>query len=129
MTTNTVLRDEPLPVGLNWYAQHCHDANQKWWFDPATGERLPVNKAEKIALIHSEISEALEGERKNLMDDHLPHRRAAEVEFADALIRIFDYCGAFQYDLEGAFREKMEYNKTRQDHTKEARLSKHGKRF
>jgi hypothetical protein len=35
----------------------------------------------------------MEGERKNLMDDHLPHRRSAEVELADALIRIFDYAG------------------------------------
>ena len=35
----------------------------------------------------SEIAEAMEGERKNLMDDHLPHRKMAEVEIADAYIR------------------------------------------
>src|SRR4051812_7282747 len=37
----------------------------------------------RIALCHSELSEALEGHRKNLMDDHLPHRKMAEVELAD----------------------------------------------
>ncbi len=40
----------------------------------------------------------MEGERKDLMDDKLPHRKMAEVELADALIRIFDYAGAYGYD-------------------------------
>jgi len=60
--------------------------------------------------MHSELSEAMEGERKDLMDDKLPHRRMAEVELADTLIRIFDYAGAYGYDLQGAYREKMAYN-------------------
>lgn len=82
-----------------------------------------------LALIHSEISECLEGERKNLMDDKLPHRKMAEVELADALIRIFDYAAAFGYDLQGAFDEKMRYNATREDHTHEARKIAGGKQF
>ena len=80
-------------------------------------------------LIVSEIAEAMEGERKNLMDDKLPHRKMAEVELADALIRIFDYAGGHNMDLSGAFKEKMEYNLTRKDHTKEARLAADGKKF
>ena len=60
--------------------------------------------------MHSELSEAMEGERKGLMDDKLPHRRMAEVELADTLIRIFDYAGGFGYDLQGAYEEKMAYN-------------------
>ena len=80
-----------------------------------------------LMLIVSEIAEAMEGERKNLTDDKLPHRRAAEVELVDALIRIFDYAGAHGYDLDGAYREKMEFNAKREDHTHEARLRSGGK--
>ena len=80
-------------------------------------------------LIVSEIAEALEGERKDSMDEHLPHRKMAEVELVDALIRIFDYAGAYDMDISGAFKEKMEYNRTRKDHSAEERLKPNGKRF
>ncbi|WP_219824478.1 hypothetical protein, partial [Enterobacter cloacae complex sp. 4DZ1-17B1] len=91
---------------LNDYALEAHAANRKWWQDPNSKERIERNKGELLCLIHSEISEAMEGERKNLMDDKLPHRRMAEVELADALIRIFDYAGAFGYDLGGPIKRK-----------------------
>lgn len=106
---------------LNDYSAQCHAANIKWWQNIDTGEPLDRNKGELLCLIHSEISEAMEGERKGLMDDKLPHRKMAEVELADALIRIFDYAGAFGYDLQGAFEEKMAFNATRADHKHEAR--------
>jgi NTP pyrophosphatase (non-canonical NTP hydrolase) len=80
-------------------------------------------------LIVSEVSEAMEGERKNLMDDKLPHRKMVEVELADALIRIFDYAGAFGYDLQGAYEDKRDYNATREDHTLEARGRANGKKW
>lgn len=80
-------------------------------------------------LIVSEVAEAMEGERKDLMDDKLPHRRMAEVELADAMIRIFDYAGGFGYDLQGAFEEKMAFNAERADHKHEARLLAGGKRW
>jgi NTP pyrophosphatase (non-canonical NTP hydrolase) len=82
-----------------------------------------------IALIHSELSEALEGVRKNKQDDHLPHRKSEEVELADALIRIFDYCGGFGLDLQGAFEEKTAYNAKRADHKLENRAAEGGKQF
>ena len=93
------------------------------------GNRIDRNKGELLCLIHSEVSEAMEGERKGLMDDKLPHRRMAEVELVDALIRIFDYAGGFGYDLQGAFEEKMAFNATRKDHTHEARAAAGGKKF
>jgi NTP pyrophosphatase (non-canonical NTP hydrolase) len=114
---------------LNDYAKKCHAANVKWWQDPETGKQIKRNKGELIALMHSELSECLEGERKDLMDDKLPHRKMAEVELVDTMIRIFDYAGAFGYDLDGAFEEKMKFNSTREDHTHEARKIANGKQF
>lgn len=113
---------------LNQLCESIHAANARWWHD-AAGNRLQRNKGELIALMHSELSETLEGERKNKMDDHLPHRRAAEVELADTVIRIFDYAGGFGYDLGGAIVEKLAYNAQRADHKHEHRAGEHGKKF
>lgn len=118
------------PFGqLNEMSLYCHERNATWWHDPATGEKLKRNKGELLMLIVSEIAEAMEGERKDLMDDKLPHRKMAEVEMADALIRIFDYAGAYGFDLDGAVREKMEYNAKRADHKPENRLKEGGKKW
>lgn len=116
-------------MSLNSYRDRAHKANEKWWQDPDTGEPIERNRGELLMLIVSEIAEAMEGERKDLMDDKIPYRPMAEVELADALIRIFDYAGAFKYDLEGAFIDKMAFNAQREDHTHEARLRIGGKRF
>jgi hypothetical protein len=107
--------------------KRSHEAG--WHTDLETGKLKDRNRAEMICLIHSELSEAMEGERKGLMDDHLPHRPMAEVEMADAVIRIADYCGRWGYDLGGAIMEKLEYNKTRADHSIESRLADSGKKF
>lgn len=114
---------------LNTLAERCHKANEKWWQDLITKEPIQRNRGELLMLIVSEIAEAMEGERKSLMDDKLPHRRCAEVELADALIRIFDYAHAYNYDIGGAFEEKMQHNANREDHSHAARLSLNGKKF
>lgn len=107
----------------------CHRFNARWWHDPATGERLTPNVGEKLMLIVSELAEAMEGHRKSLPDTHLPHRSALEVELADAVIRIFDLAGGLGLDIGGAIAEKLEYNRTRADHTDTARMSANGKKY
>lgn len=103
-----------------------------WHHDPVTGEYLSPDDgwgAKQVNLIHSEISEAVEGRRKGLMDDHLPHRKMEEVEMADAIIRILHLAGRFEYDLAGAIEEKLQYNAKRADHKPENRAAEGGKKF
>lgn len=87
------------------------------------------NVGELLKLVVSELSEAMEGHRKNLMDDKLPHRKMFEVEIGDAFIRLFDIAGAFNLDLDGAIEEKRAYNKERKDHKIENRLAEGGKAY
>lgn len=115
-------------MDLNEYAKQSHDDNYQWWHEK-DGQKKVRNKGELLMLIVSEVSEAMEGERKNLNDDKLPHRRMAEVELVDTLIRIFDYAGAFGYDLQGAYEEKRAYNARRLDHKHEAREAPNGKQW
>lgn len=86
-------------MNLNDYSKKIHEANQKWWIDLETGAPIERNKAELRMLIISELAECLEGERKNLQDDKLPHRKMAEVEMADVVIRVLDYAGGFGIPL------------------------------
>ena len=117
--------------GLSVLSNLCFEraAAAGWWTNPDTGRRLIRNKGEMIALMHSELSECLEGVRKQCRDDKLPHRSMEEVELADTLIRIFDYAGAFGLDLTGAVFEKLEYNRNRADHKLENRAKEGGKAF
>lgn len=116
---------------INELRDACYQAsyNAGWHTNLETGELLNRNKAEMICLMHSELSEAMEGERKNLMDDHLPNRPMVEVEMADAVIRIMDYCGRFGYDIGGAVVDKLAYNAKRADHKIENRVKEGGKKF
>jgi len=179
-------------LDLNELAHQIHQQNVDlgWWDEPREAGTL-------LMLVVSEIAEAMEGERKDLMDNHLTHRKMAEVELADAVIRLLDiagyynltlsfnfnennlnqelnflgkkkgsqllaivdiitlaaygslsisqassnmaiseaiefiyyYASLYNYDIDSAMLEKIEYNRTRPDHQKENRLATGGKKF
>jgi len=114
---------------LNNFVHYAHtDALKAGWWEGVDINDINVVPT-KLCLIHSEISEAMEGHRKNLMDEHLPHRKMLEVELADAMIRIADLAGMLGYDLGGAIKEKMDYNKNRNDHKRSERSEKNGKSY
>ena len=83
----------------------CNDAYQtalsKGWHEE------PREFGTVVSLMHSELSEALEADRR-----HEGKERVVE-ELADVCIRIFDYCGGMNLNLQKAIREKMEANKKR----------------
>ena len=108
---------------------HTTAENAGWYRNPKTGRRVKRNFGEVVALMHSELSEALEAYRKDLMDDKLPHRSGIEVEFADCVIRIFDTACAMNLDLAGAIIEKNRYNRERADHKLSNRKKPGGKKF
>lgn len=118
----------------------CHNASRSagWWKCEGLDLREEINSpsvlgnalvAQKLCLIHSEVSEAMEGHRKGLMDDKIKHRPMIEVELADAVIRICDLAGALGLDLGGAIKEKLAYNSTRADHKPDARSASGGKSY
>lgn len=126
---NTKTYPDTVAQMINELAADVHDRNKKWWVDIHTGEPLKRNVGEMLCLVHSEISEGLEGHRKNLMDDKLPHRPMLEVELADAVIRIFDIASGLGLDLGGAYVEKLSFNSVRKDHQVESRLAPGGKAY
>lgn len=112
---------------------HCHGAaHLAGWWTAKDGSPVidnPYAFSNKLMLSVSELSEAMEGDRKGLKDDKLPHRDMREVELADAVIRIFDLAGAYGMDLGGAISEKMAYNSIRPDHKQSAREAAGGKTY
>ena len=183
-------------MNLTEMAIRAGKANARWWIDLETGKPIDRHLGELCMLAVSELAEAMEGHRKGLMDDKLPHRSMLEVELVDAAIRLMDMAfnkvdwsrdkrddtplilpasGVMEFspnmgenlfritrkiailhdiensesrlfysiciwaivdlmnhlnlDFEKTFDEKMAYNATRIDHTKEGRLAPGGKKY
>lgn len=123
--------DEIEPINRLCRDVHAANVAAGWWSDPRTGESIidTRNVGEILMLVVSEIAEGMEGHRKGLADDKLPHRPMLEVELADACIRIFDLAGAKGFDLGGAIAEKRAFNAHRADHKIENRLKPGGKAY
>jgi NTP pyrophosphatase (non-canonical NTP hydrolase) len=95
-------------------AIHATAVEKGWWDEP----RSP---AECIALMHSELSEALEEFRSGDRSSEKIVGTAAEEELADVVIRIMDFADHNGLDVASAIIDKAEYNKSRP--------YKHGKKF
>jgi NTP pyrophosphatase (non-canonical NTP hydrolase) len=95
---------------INYWCQKSHQlAKDKGWYEsaPSIGERL--------ALIHAEVSELLEAERRSVKDHVTPEGKpeGPASEAADVFLRLADYCAWRGIDLESAVEKKHEYNKVR----------------
>lgn len=94
--------------GWDWMEEIVHDiAKEKGWWE---GDR---NDGELIALMHSELSEALEALRKPTQPSHIKNHSQLEEELADVVIRIMDYSAARKLNIGSAIIAKIDYNTTR----------------
>lgn len=90
-------------------AAYCIAKEHGWWVDG-----VDAKDGEQIALMHSELSEALEYLRNgDGLSDHIPEFRGLEEEMADVIIRVLSYAGKRRLRIGAALMAKMEFNKNR----------------
>jgi len=82
---------------------HTWAVDVGWWDNK---DRCPF---ETLQLFSTEVAEATEGERKQLMDDPLPNRPMGEVELADVVIRAVDMAGHYGWIYSATMRPRLMY--------------------
>ena len=90
---------------------HQNALGKGWW-------NKPVSFGDLISNMHAELSEAFEEYRKGKSVNEIYTSEGGKpegipVELADCVIRIFDFCGQYDIDLNDVIIKKMEYNRTR----------------
>lgn len=138
-TRSRTLRDRAALIDALVRDSHGAAKRGGWYRDVKTGAPIERNFGEMIALAHSELSEALEADRKDLMDDKLPQYHGTYVELIDAIIRELDTLGMLR-DRDAArdrqapsvgeiYVAKRDFNDARADHKPENRAGDNGKRY
>lgn len=114
LSINKTYKEETMESNINELRDVIHaTAKEKGWWKP--DRNLPT----QIALMHSELSEALECYRVNCkpnkiyFDDATGKPEGIPIELADCIIRILDACGRYKIDIGEAIRLKMKYNLSR----------------
>lgn len=124
LTLKTLVRE----AYANSKAHGFHELPEVEGGKAASDWQVRVNITQKLCLIHSEVSEALEDLRSSTLEaltitNHDLKRKPTGFasELADVIIRVADLCGMLDIDLEAVVREKLAYNASRPH--------KHGKAF
>lgn len=100
-----------------------------WYVDPETAEPKARNFGEVCMLMVTELSEAVEADRKSLLSDKLKGFLGQEEEFADCIIRQGDTARARRFDVATAYILKNRHNQTREDHKLANRALPGGKKY
>ena len=114
-STEDVIIDGPSVIECDFQASFDMLALRQYAINRGHGSYdKPVDDGTRIALMHSELSEALDGLRHGEPpDDHIPEFTSTEAELADVILRIMDYSVHRGLRVGQAVVAKLKYNATR----------------